>query len=534
MESPGGGPPVRGEAGPRLGLPLAGAGPLDGGAEGLKAGLRAPLLAVELLHRTVCGRCNLGPAGLGDDAAPGLHLCGQRLDELACQLRDPVIPADLVDIARLSRDEAGLRALGRVVQPFHAQGGRRGYDALSWASALDGAESVLRGTPPERVALLLRPAGGSMESLLAAAEAWMGPERIFLAREAGAAEAQRALAEVLGVEGASCRLAELVQADLILLFGVDARRSHPDLLRLLVRAKERGARVVAFARAEEAVSVRARTFASPADLLFGARVLDDLFLDEPMAWVEALRAVHDPRRAEEPGSGPVPWLATLLGRARRVVSVLGAEGLDSPEVARALGREVATLHQRRPGEGGGLLPLFEDEGERGARALGLGGDAEGLVAWLESDQPPQLLLSLGEEPLGALRRTDRLLLALERVPDQIHLVGRPSPLHLRPGRGGTWLLPVCSRFTQPGGAIVATMERRLRFSAEAAGLAVGDALPAWAVLAELDRRARGAPRGSGEGSGLGPLRERLAARHPDWRAVVAFDAPGDSLTWSAP
>jgi hypothetical protein len=148
---------------------------------------RAELAAtLDLLVNGVCEGCCLGPRGLADDAAPGVHICARRLQGLAAHTAEPVVPADLIDAARLrGRPTPDREALGRLVQPFRWRRGERGYQALPWMQVWEELGPKLRGLPAEESAALLRPAGGCLESFAAAAELWMGPERVFLAREEG-------------------------------------------------------------------------------------------------------------------------------------------------------------------------------------------------------------------------------------------------------------------------------------------------------------------------------------------------------------
>jgi hypothetical protein len=227
----------------------------------------------------------------------------------------------------------------------------------------------------------------------------------------------------------------------------------------------------------------------------------------------------------------VDWIAELLSRARTVVSVLGAGLCREPAPAAAALAALAHIHLAldqlgRPGCG--ILPLFEDEAERGARELGLSGDAQSLARALRA-RPHRLLLSVGDDPLGALRQPRRAAPGPGRTAAG-HPPHRPRPGPAPPALAEeTWLLPVQSRYTQEGGALVESVERRLRYSPEIGGLPVGDAQPAWRLLGELDRLARGGPRGAGEPPTIEEIRRRLPALQPAWRGVEGLDSEGDHL-----
>lgn len=565
------GAPVPGEPGTVSLLPLGighpeAPSPVQRVADTVWRGRGELAASLDLLVNGVCEGCCLGPRGLADDAAPGMHICALRLEGMASHTAEPVVPADLIDSARLrARPTNERESLGRLVQPFRWRRNDRGFQAVSWAQALKALSPRLREAPAEACAALLRPAGGCLETFAAAAELWMGTERVFLARDEGVGAAQQALATRLGDEAASCSLADLAEADLILLVGIDPGLSHPDLLRLIERARRRGARVLALAPDRLPDSERAWTLGSVKSALFGSRLIDDLVLLRPRTDGELLQAVL--RRLEEKGDlgergaelradglpqlrgalmaldptglreacgvdeARVDWVAELLRRARTVVSVVGAGLCWEPASAARAMAALAHLHLGlgllgRPGCG--ILPLYEDEGERGARELGLGGDAQSLARALR-ERPHRLLLTVGDHPLGALRQPGPLLQAMTGLPLAIHLTGRVQELHLQPLAEETWLLPLQSRYTQEGGALVATVERRLRYSPEIGGLPVGEALPGWSVLAELDRLARGIPRGTGEPPTIQDHRRRLPLLQPAWRGVEGLDAKGDHL-----
>lgn len=565
------GAPVPGERGIVSSVPLGlgrkdAPSPLASVGRALWQARSEPAATLDLLVNGVCEGCNLGPRGLADDAASGVHVCALRLHGLQAHLAEPVVPADLIDADRLRRRPVATReALGRVVQPFRIRRGERGFQALPWDRVWAELGPALRGLRPEESAALLRPAGGCLETHFAASALWMGPERVHLARAAGVEAAQRALVERVGDDAAWCSLLDMGEADLIVLLGVDPGRSHPDLLRLVDRARASGTRVLAIAADRLPSSERAWTLGSVRSALFGSVLIDDLVLVRPGqdgALLQAVLARLD-RAGAVDGAGlegsvdglsghlaalrgrdpaelasscgvdqdRIDWVSLLVRRARRVVSVVGRGVCHDPAAARRALAALTHLHLAlglfgRPGCG--MLPLFEDESERGARELGLQGHQESLAEVLRA-APHRLLLTIGDEPLGALARPAPLLEAMEGLPLLIHLTGRVQELHLTPLADETWILPIQSRYTQEGGSLVATVERRVRYSPEIGGLPVGDARPAWWLLEELDRLARGAPRGVGDEPGIEALRRRLPERQPAWRGVEALGAGADQL-----
>ena len=85
------------------------------------------LYARRILKHGVCDGCSLGPAGLRDDVADGLHLCGLRLRSLKYFTMGEIEEALLADVQPLSgADPEELRDLGRLAAPLVRHQGAAG------------------------------------------------------------------------------------------------------------------------------------------------------------------------------------------------------------------------------------------------------------------------------------------------------------------------------------------------------------------------------------------------------------------------
>jgi hypothetical protein len=188
--------------------------------------------AADVLRHTACATCSLGSKGLRDHVAPGLHLCGRRLDDLDRLLAEPMEHGALRGADLLDRD--GLRALGRLSTPqIRRRGGR--FEPLTWT---DAANLLGRRLREQSWSLHVG------DEDLGDEDAWMLAQ---MAQQLGATSIQRrgsvrprwiqALEAATGFGASPSSLADLPDAQRIVLWGpVD--RTHPELRRWLPRRAE--------------------------------------------------------------------------------------------------------------------------------------------------------------------------------------------------------------------------------------------------------------------------------------------------------
>lgn len=206
-----------------------------------------PRYAWQVLTRGVCDGCALGVAGLHDWTIDGLHLCTTRLKMLEFNVADAFDPALLSDVAPLvARSGAQLRALGRLGHPMHRRRGERGFSPVSWDEALARIGSAVGATTPYRVAFYLTSRGLTNETYYAAAKAVraLGSPNIDSAARVCHAPSTLGLKETIGVAASTCSLRDVLETDLVVLWGTNPANNQPVFMKYLDRAVKAGTRVV--------------------------------------------------------------------------------------------------------------------------------------------------------------------------------------------------------------------------------------------------------------------------------------------------
>lgn len=549
-----------------------------------------PFFAWDSLAHGVCDACALGSQGLRDSGLPGWHVCPPRLDRLRGLCAPPLAPADLLDIRRLRGLSAdALRGLGRLPYPFLYEAGARGFTRVPWELAVDRVSESLAGFDPDSCAWALGAQHLCDEAsyVIAKSARALGCPHVDLDSGPAWRAARAGLEGALGQSAATVGFRELLGAELILLWGGGLSESQPGFLRYLERAKRAGARVVLISSAPERGLELSWDPSSPTSALLGSRVIDDLmpvkpggvaalarllsrrlldagavdaaFLEAHTEGFEGARAAllgADPRALEaESGAHPgrLDWLATLLARARRVVSVLStAEGAAPLGEAGVAG--VIDLHLLRGAlgtPGAGLLPL---PGQPAAELLGgrpdrLPGQPDcsaasaGALEALWGFAPPagpgrSLPESLALAEAGGLRvlvsAQARLPAseALERVDLRVHLHTHLTPEALVEPRRATLLLPLRTAHEQRGGGLLSSAERRVRLSPELMGPPlVGEARPAWRAIAAIARETAPERRRALRWEQPADVRAEMARVLPHLRGLDALCQEGDQLQW---
>lgn len=211
------------------------------------ANRRHPKYAVDVLTKGVCDGCALGVAGLHDWTMDGVHLCTTRLNLLRLNTGDPFDHGLLADVAALEgRSATELRELGRLAFPMRRRRGERGFRRIPWAEALDVVADGLRAAPVDRVALYLTSRGITNETYYVAGKAAraLGINGIDSAARVCHAPSTTGLKESIGVAASTCSLQDVLETDLVVLWGTNPANNQPVFMKHLYLAKKRGARVV--------------------------------------------------------------------------------------------------------------------------------------------------------------------------------------------------------------------------------------------------------------------------------------------------
>ncbi|MGQ0434030.1 MAG: FdhF/YdeP family oxidoreductase [Microthrixaceae bacterium] len=206
-----------------------------------------PKYALDVLTKGACDGCALGVAGLHDWTIDGVHLCTTRLSLLRVNTADAVDPRLLADVSALrDRSSAQLRRLGRLGHPMRRRRGQAGFEQISWDEALDAVAAAIGSTDPDRVALYLTSRGLTNETYYVAGKAAraMGIAGIDSAARVCHAPSTIGLKESIGVAASTCSLQDVIESDLVVLWGTNPANNQPVFMKYLYLAKKRGCRVV--------------------------------------------------------------------------------------------------------------------------------------------------------------------------------------------------------------------------------------------------------------------------------------------------
>ena len=236
-----------------------------------------PKYAIDVLRKGACDGCALGVAGFHDWTIEGVHLCTTRLQLLEINTGDPVDPQVLGDVDALrARSDEQLRRLGRLAYPMRRRRGERGFTRIDWDDALALVVDSLRAAPPERVALYLTSRGLTNETYYVAGKAAraMGIASVDSAARVCHAPSTLGLRETIGVAASTCSLTDVIESDLIVLWGTNPANNQPVFMKYLYLAKKRGAKVVVVNPYLEPGLERYWVPSSIESALFGTKVCD--------------------------------------------------------------------------------------------------------------------------------------------------------------------------------------------------------------------------------------------------------------------
>jgi molybdopterin-dependent oxidoreductase alpha subunit len=237
--------------------------------------------AWRLLSKGVCDGCALGVAGFHDWTLSGVHLCTTRLNLLAMNTMGPLDIAALADVERLrTKSGAELRALGRLPYPMVRGAGERGFRRVTWDVALDLIADRIRAAPsPDAFALYLTARGITNEVYYAAQKAVraMGTNNVDNAARVCHAPSTVALKRAIGVAATTCSYTDVIDSDLIVLFGSNAANGQPVFMKYLYYARKRGAKVVVVNPVREPGLERYWVPSNTESALFGTQIADEFF-----------------------------------------------------------------------------------------------------------------------------------------------------------------------------------------------------------------------------------------------------------------
>lgn len=236
--------------------------------------------AWRILNKGVCDGCALGVAGFHDWTISGVHLCTTRLELLKVNTATALPDRALADVKALDvLDGRALRELGRLAHPMVRNQGDRGFRRVSWDTALDLVADRIRRSGPERMGLYLTARGITNEVYYAAQKAarFIGTNNVDNAARVCHAPSTNALKETLGVAATTCSYRDVIDSDLIVLFGADVANAQPVFMKYLYLAKKRGALIAVVNPLREPGLERYWVPSSVESAMFGTKMTDEFF-----------------------------------------------------------------------------------------------------------------------------------------------------------------------------------------------------------------------------------------------------------------
>jgi molybdopterin-dependent oxidoreductase alpha subunit len=236
--------------------------------------------AWRILNRGVCDGCALGVAGFHDWTLSGVHLCTTRLNLLRTNTMGALDPAGLADVGPLRKlRNRELRDLGRLAHPMVRRRGEPGFTRVSWDDALDLVAERLRATTPDRLAVYLTARGLTNESYYVAQKftRFLGSNNIDNAARVCHAPSTTTLKRTIGVAATTCSYTDVINSDLIVLFGANVANGQPVFMKYLYLARKRGAKVAVVNPLREPGLDRYWVPSNLESAMFGTHMTDEFF-----------------------------------------------------------------------------------------------------------------------------------------------------------------------------------------------------------------------------------------------------------------
>jgi molybdopterin-dependent oxidoreductase alpha subunit len=157
--------------------------------------------------------------------------------------------------------------------------GELGFRRISWDRAIDLAASHIRATAPDRVGIYLTARGLTNETYYAAQKVarFIGTNNIDNAARVCHAPSTGALRQAIGVAATTCSYRDVIETDLVVLFGADVANAQPVFMKYLYLARKRGTKVVVVNPLREPGLEHYWVPSSVESALFGTKITDAFF-----------------------------------------------------------------------------------------------------------------------------------------------------------------------------------------------------------------------------------------------------------------
>ncbi len=236
--------------------------------------------AWRILKHGVCDGCALGVAGFKDWTIEGVHLCTTRLNLLRLNTMSALDPAVLADVPAL-RERTGpdLRALGRLPYPMLRRRGEPGFARITWEDALSRIAERIRAAGPERIGFYLTARGITNEVYYVAQKVarFLGTNNVDNAARVCHAPSTAALKDAIGVAATTISYGDVIESDLVVLFGSDVANAQPVFMKYLYLARKRGTKVAVVNPYREPGLERYWVPSNIESAMFGTKMTDAFF-----------------------------------------------------------------------------------------------------------------------------------------------------------------------------------------------------------------------------------------------------------------
>jgi hypothetical protein len=199
--------------------------------------------AWDILSKGVCDGCALGVAGFHDWTMDGVHLCTTRLALLEVNCAEPFDHSVLHDVGWVRNlSSSDLREMGRLAHPMRRRRGDAGFRRISWDEALDAVADGIRRAGGDRTAIFMTSRGITNEVYYTAGKAAraMGVANIDSAARTCHAPSTVGLKQTIGVAASTCSMQDVLETDVIVLWGANVANNQPVFTRQAARREGRG------------------------------------------------------------------------------------------------------------------------------------------------------------------------------------------------------------------------------------------------------------------------------------------------------
>ena len=157
--------------------------------------------------------------------------------------------------------------------------GERGFTRISWDEALALVAERIRAGRPKRLAFYLTSRGITNETYYVAQKVarFLGTNNVDNAARVCHAPSTTALKHTIGVGATTCSYTDVIESDLIVLFGANVANAQPVFMKYLYLARKRGAKVVVVNPLREPGLERYWVPSNVESAVFGTQMTDEFF-----------------------------------------------------------------------------------------------------------------------------------------------------------------------------------------------------------------------------------------------------------------